>query len=768
MKDKPHIGLSPAERLQWYKNKKKEKNKQAVSKHRSSFPKSERKTPTNKKYIKYLEKLNKIQQKKEHIRQLTKERVRKFRTKQHTETESSITVTKPFKNRMQKSRAVKCVKDTIRDYTPEKRSEIISALISANSPNSLKTRRRLEFEKVIKGESEKIREKVADAVLSDVQTSLGIIKGLSTECRTKTQKVVSCIVGNNIEINKLQTALSNHSSLNRRLVNKGLKLNKKIISGEAVNLPRTRKTRKDKLSEGARNKIAEYWVKNSQPLNDKRKVIRERIGPKTYIEHPKHILTSTQSSIYLNFVKENPDIKIGQRLFESLKPYYIKSAKRKDRITCLCKQHVEVSSLFKKAKECRKSILDKTPNLKDDYVLWGSLSDVTEESLCPPVSINGEKMFRMSCLKRDCTKCGVSNIKLMAQELDDSTSFVTWNRYEYVFTGKKDRNGKYIKKQQFVKVTSTMKEMWDYIKNSLSNFPLHNFLCHWQRQQLHSIVDNLPEGHVVMVHDYSEDFKCELQDEIQSDYFSRNEVSIHVTVLYRHETENTESSSTHVPNIVKEYAFVIFESNTHDRDTIHHVRKLLIESYLKDQLKYDLKYVHDFTDGCSQQYKSKFCMRDVSFSESDFNCPTQRNYFETSHGKGEQDAAGSHVKNKAHMSVIRRECEIHNAKDLYLYLDKYFRNPSTSSYKPRNGDTKLKGRLFFYVEDSEIDRQRYTLKVKAVKENRKLHCIRSMSGNPGILYVRKISCYCPSCTDQDYENCVYKGIIDPWEKRHLN
>lgn len=48
-------------------------------------------------------------------------------------------------------------------------------------------------------------------------------------------------------------------------------------------------------------------------------------------------------------------------------------------------------------------------------------------------------------------------------------------------------------------------------------------------------------------------------------------------------------------------------------------------------------------------------MTDVSCSEDDFDCITQRNVFESSHGKGEQDAASSHIKNKAAMAIIRRE-----------------------------------------------------------------------------------------------------------------
>ena len=49
---------------------------------------------------------------------------------------------------------------------------------------------------------------------------------------------------------------------------------------------------------------------------------------------------------------------------------------------------------------------------------------------------------------------------------------------------------------------------------------------------------------------------------------------------------------------------------------------------------------------------------DLSCSLADFGFPIQRIYFETSHAKGEQDAAGSHVKQKVSQAVLRRTATI--------------------------------------------------------------------------------------------------------------
>ena len=48
----------------------------------------------------------------------------------------------------------------------------------------------------------------------------------------------------------------------------------------------------------------------------------------------------------------------------------------------------------------------------------------------------------------------------------------------------------------------------------------------------------------------------------------------------------------------------------------------------------------------------------IFLSKKDFGYLTQRNYFETSHAEGEQDAAGAHIKQRAAMAVVRNEATI--------------------------------------------------------------------------------------------------------------
>ena len=57
--------------------------------------------------------------------------------------------------------------------------------------------------------------------------------------------------------------------------------------------------------------------------------------------------------------------------------------------------------------------------------------------------------------------------------------------------------------------------------------------------------------------------------------------------------------------------------------------------------------MHEFADGCAGQCKSRHYLGDLSCSLATLGNIVQRNFFATSHAKGEQDAAASHVQCKA-------------------------------------------------------------------------------------------------------------------------
>ncbi|CAG2231461.1 unnamed protein product [Mytilus edulis] len=141
-------------------------------------------------------------------------------------------------------------------------------------------------------------------------------------------------------------------------------------------------------------------------------------------------------------------------------------------------------------------------------------------------------------------------------------------------------------------------------------------------------------------------------------------------------------STEEFPEIITEHFFVISPDLQHDNDFTKYVQKK-VKEYL-DSISYTVDHMHEFTDGCSSQYKSRHCLGSLSTAIPDFGYKTfHRNFFETSHAKGPQDAAGGFIKRQADISVLRGNTVIQNAKDLFTFCESSLKKPRSALFKKR-------------------------------------------------------------------------------------
>ena len=220
-----------------------------------------------------------------------------------------------------------------------------------------------------------------------------------------------------------------------------------------------------------------------------------------------------------------PDVKIGQRMFEKCRPYYLRFASIKDKSTCCCRQHVEIRSVLKSCMAFRKSVPDSS-NLK----IYQNVNELVNDTLCePPANI---RKHNMECINRWCTRCGVESLPLLKEETQEGSPdgvLCNWERYEYKTLTNKD--GTSFGKLVLVKKNTRPFEMFDHLKTLVISFPGHSLRAEWQGKQLKNVIRDLPLGHCIAVNDYSENYKCSAKQEIQSAYFQKVEVSLHVTIL---------------------------------------------------------------------------------------------------------------------------------------------------------------------------------------------------------------------------------------------
>ena len=687
----------------------------------------------------------------ERKKEISRETSRRYRAKSSGQSltnevtcPESPTQLSPFISRTTKKRAVDAVREKL-PKTPEKRAAVVSSLI--NSPG---TRKILEESCVVLSAEEQNQYKLFRAVVDDVTSMLAKEKSRRNDnSRAAVSTGIAMLCGENVKASGLKSAASATFGINRRRIAMSMQRRATALANrESAWMYTHRKTRSDALSEDVRKLAFEFWASpgNSRPTGNKTDVKRKRLGPNEYIEHEKQILEKTQTEIFQDFKKKYPEIGIKQRAFESCKPFFVVPARPEDRNSCCCRQHVEIRMLFKTCMDYRRSIFAKDEERSRLFKVYDSLNELVDETLCENP---GNEFHKSECLHRSCENCGTRKFQLLPEESTRTNSFATvkWQKFDYVETGEKRR-------LQLIEMQTSPGEMFDYFTKLLETFPAHRFRARWQHDQLQSLLDNLPLGHICCIHDYFENYTCQHQDQIQSLYYGQTQASIHVTVLHRHALLylDGEESSENDPRIVTEHLFTISPDLRHDNHSVQGCRTNVV-NYVND-IGYEVQVMHEWTDGCSAQYKSRHCMGDVSFSLLDFGVPTVRNYFETSHAKGPQDGAGANLKHKADMAVIRRETIIQNAKDLFEFAKARLSLPSSTRFQSQV--VKLKRRVFFFVP--EHDRERPYRMFREVKNNRTIHSILA-NGPERNLKIRKLSCYCEKCLQCKYDECTNTAYV---------
>ena len=168
--------------------------------------------------------------------------------------------------------------------------------------------------------------------------------------------------------------------------------------------------------------------------------------------------------------------------------------------------------------------------------------------------------------------------------------------------------------------------------------------------------------------------------------------------------------------------------------------------------------IHQWTDGCAGQYKGKNAFHDISKT----TLPFQRNFFTTSHGKNVCDGLGAVVKNMAMRHVMGHKI-IANAEDMFQFCCSIVAQEAKVMTKPGQ-EPYISIRQFVYVDASTVQRDRP--EVRTFTGTWKLHAVQA-TGTSLELRTRNLSCYCPSCVTGNWQNCVNKEYVGPWETKQI-
>ena len=184
-------------------------------------------------------------------------------------------------------------------------------------------------------------------------------------------------------------------------------------------------------------------------------------------------------------------------------------------------------------------------------------------------------------------------------------------------------------------------DLVDYVRSLLPSFLDHRFIkreqaAAYNEERELAVSDEHDTEKALLQVDFSENYTCVSQDEIQSAHWQQKQVSLFTAAIWH--------SGTFRPCVIAS------DNLVHSKDTL-----LAYVDRLLDALPTAVKHVSVWSDGPSSQFKNRFVAATIEQLERRHEMKIVWNYFTTSHGKGPVDGIGGSVKRYVWSRVRNRK-----------------------------------------------------------------------------------------------------------------
>ncbi|KAJ8043841.1 hypothetical protein HOLleu_11116 [Holothuria leucospilota] len=318
------------------------------------------------------------------------------------------------------------------------------------------------------------------------------------------------------------------------------------------------------------------------------------------------ILTDYLSNVYMKFRSDNPDVHLSFSKFCQLRPAHVKLTSLLSRSTCLCTIHQNMA--FKL--HCLRSIgVDISPN--------------------PETASKGVTIDQMT--------------NLLTQLDETEVEYDAWQKVEI--------GG--IKKTRIEKVKKSRADFIEIMKHDYASFLDHVKRVRQQYKAISDLKQKLSQNHAIVQMDFSENYVCQNDLEIQSAYWNSTSVTLHPVVVYYNIPGADELQH-------KSFVF-LSDLGDHNAKTVVAILNKLAP--LLEELIPNLETVHYWTDSPSSQYRNRYIFTILSHHTTLFGLRACWNYFECGHGKSVCDGIGGTAKRQAADAVKQRKVTIQDASD---------------------------------------------------------------------------------------------------------
>jgi len=377
-----------------------------------------------------------------------------------------------------------------------------------------------------------------------------------------------------------------------------------------------------KLPESTVRCVQEFYLLDSisrQAPGMRDYVIQRSNGKKAKLQK-RHLIWSLKDT-YALFKSEHSDIEIGLSKFCSLRPSNVLLSSATPRNVCLCQHHDNIRLLC----DCLSKEISSFPCYSNSFV---------DSFVC---DVNSE-----TCMTGNCKNCPDFMTTLRDEaSLDEET---TWHEWERVTV---DATEKPIKKMVKVQKEGTVDEALQSLEAKMPPFLQHVFVKRSQAKFFEEKVQNCkPEEAIVHV-DFSENYTCMQQDEIQAAHWHQQQITLFPVAIWTRDSSGNIVCTSHV---------IVSNDLSHEKKSISVFLDTVLNTFVK--LRHpDVTEVFLFSDGPSSQFKNKFMVSLLRTFNQQLGLRISWHYFATSHGKGAVDGIGAAVKRSVWTAVSTRKVE---------------------------------------------------------------------------------------------------------------
>ena len=282
----------------------------------------------------------------------------------------------------------------------------------------------------------------------------------------------------------------------------------------------------------------------------------------------KRILLYNVRETYGLFLDEyvNTNITLSLTSFNELRPSNILTQSNMSHRSCLCTYHENINLLLKSLfKYIRCTPLESLQQFSSMLVC-----DETEEK----------------CMFSSCLTCKNYFKERILDLVKHPAQQIKWSQW-----------AQSAGKTQKIDYEGTIEECLAILKEKTESFLTHVFIKRRQSDFFEAMKTGSSDETICLQVDYSENFRLVMQDAVQSSYYSQNAVSLFTSYVWC--TGGVGGQS---------YVYV---SNNLDHDK-YCISASLDKLFKKLKQRFNnLKEVHVFSDGATQQFKQKFLFRNL-------------------------------------------------------------------------------------------------------------------------------------------------------------